>query len=381
MLTFASTATLQSAPLAMKSMTTLHPVLKVLRNEGCCSYLVGCPVSREALLIDPKAGQENLVRYYLDCYGLNLKGVVDTHTHADHLSASTRFAGPDLPLWMSQHTQVRRVKNGLEHGQTLSVGELRFKVLEVPGHTPDSIALFGHGVVFTGDSLFIDGLARADFYGSDPAQLFDSVQHELLSLPEDTLVFPGHDYSDFLFSTLDCEMHHNPALRHASGAAYAQSLQTKEGAGNSPAVAAMLALNLEESPELPDSPMNAAACCASPSLREEEEAVLEVSLAELADAHAKLRDAEEWVDVRDPHEWHHGRIPNTSSIPLSELGFHLAQLRKRDSLFLSCRTGVRSVTAAKTLRRLGVVQKPINVQGGIIGWQSQKLPIEGLPSN
>ena len=365
----------------MKSNSTIHPVLKVLRNEGCCSYLVGCPVSREALLIDPKAGQEDLVRYYLSCYGLTLKGVLDTHTHADHLSASTRFSGADLPLWMSQHTQVRRMKNGLEHGETLSVGELRFQVLEVPGHTPDSIALVGHDMVFTGDSLFIDGLARTDFFGSDPAQLFDAVQRELLCLPKDTLVFPGHDYSDHLFSTVDCELKRNPALKHESGTAYAQSLQSTEGAGNSPAVAAMLALNLEENPELPDSPRNAAACCASPGSLEEERKVLEVSLTDVAEAHAKLKNAEEWVDVRDPHEWRHGHIPNTTSIPLSELGFHLARLGKRDSIYFSCRSGVRSLTAAKTLRRLGVVKKPINVQGGILGWQSQNLPLDGLPSN
>ncbi|MDA1113857.1 MAG: MBL fold metallo-hydrolase [Planctomycetota bacterium] len=359
-------------------MTT--PILKVLRNEGCCSYLVGCPVTRQALIIDPKVGQENLVRYYLDCYELHLSGILDTHTHADHLSASVRFAGPDIPIWMSRHSKVRRVFHGLEHGQDLCIGDLKFKALEVPGHTPDSIALYGHGMVFTGDSLFIDGLARTDFYGSDSAQLFDSVAQKLMGLPENTLVFPGHDYADLLFSTIGCEAAQNAALACKDGTEYSQSLRNIEGAGNSPAVAEMISLNLMRDPQLPSSPMNAAACCASPSVGGKRKPVLELPTTQAKEAHAKMASSKEWVDVRDPHEWRHGRIPNTLSIPLSELGFHLDKLQGQESLFLSCRTGVRSITAANTLQRLGVIKKPVSLTGGILGWQAQMLPIEGLPS-
>lgn len=356
------------------------PILKSLRNEGCCSYLVGCAETREALLIDPKAGQEALVHHYLDRYALELKGVLDTHTHADHLSASIHYAGPDLPLWMSRHTRVRRDHRALEDGQELQVGELRFKVLEVPGHTPDSISLLGHGVVFTGDSLFIDGLARADFHGSDPAQLFDSVGQALMTLPEDTLVFPGHDYGDILFSTIGCEAHKNPALAFPDAQAYADSLASFEGAGNSPEVEEILALNLESHPELPSSPAAAVACCASPRGPGGGERVVELPSSRCKEAHDGLHCPEQWVDVRDPYEWHHGHIPNTVSIPLSELGFHLKSLGAQDPLYLSCRTGVRSRTAAKTLKRLGVVENPVSIQGGILGWQDQGLPIEGLPS-
>jgi glyoxylase-like metal-dependent hydrolase (beta-lactamase superfamily II)/rhodanese-related sulfurtransferase len=356
------------------------PILKALRSEGCCSYLIGCPETRKALLIDPKAGQEALVRYYLDCYGLDLIGVLDTHTHADHLSASTRFAGPELPLWMSHRTQVRRAHYSLEHGQDLKVGELRFKTLEVPGHTPDSISLLGHGSVFTGDSLFIDGLARTDFRGSDSSQLFESVRSELMTLPDCTLVFPGHDYGDHLFSTIGCEAQRNPALAFSNAAVYANSLHSFEGAGNSPAVEDNIALNLEEDPTLPTSPAVVAACCASPGPISMDEGISELAPTQCEEAHCKIQSPEDWIDVRDPHEWRHGRIPNTCSIPLSELGFHLEALRGRDSLYLSCRTGVRSITAAKTLQRLGITRNPISIQGGIIGWQEQNLPIEGLPA-
>ena len=180
-------------------MDSTTPVFKVLEGEGCRSYLIGCPASRQALLIDPKVGMERAYAWFLDAYDLELAAVLDTHTHADHLSASTRF---DVPLYMSHRTPVRRPKHALEQGTELRVGELAFEAREVPGHTADSVALVGHGMAFTGDSLFVGGLARADFRGSDPAQLFESVERELLSLPDDTLVFPGHDYADLLFSTI-----------------------------------------------------------------------------------------------------------------------------------------------------------------------------------
>ena len=356
-----------------------HPILKIVTSEGCQSYLVGCPVTRACMLVDPKVGRESLYASLLKRYELELVAVLDTHTHADHLSAATSFMGPDIPLLMSCSTQVERDMRGLAQGDEVAVGELRFKVLEVPGHTPDSMALFGHGMVLTGDSLFIGGLARADFVGSDPALLYDSVQSQLMALHGDTLVFPGHGYNDILFSTIDCEREQNPALHHANGAAYAGDLDLTVGAGNSDAVNANLVLNLQSAPALPDSPGNVAACCAS-SGGSVDVQIDEIAPSEAQAIHAGLSGPQQWIDVRDPFEYSSGRIPGTTSIPLSELGFHLEQLRGQDPLYLSCRSGVRSMTAAKTLLRLGIALNPVNIGGGILGWQSQGFPIEGVPA-
>jgi glyoxylase-like metal-dependent hydrolase (beta-lactamase superfamily II)/rhodanese-related sulfurtransferase len=356
-----------------------HPILKIITSEGCQSYLIGCPTTRECLLVDPKVGQESLYRSMIGRYGLKLAGVVDTHTHADHLSASTKFTGDGIPLYMCANTQVERAKRNLEHGSELAVGDLRFQVIHVPGHTPDSIALFGHGMAVTGDSLFIGGLARADFRGSDAAQLFDSVQSNLMTLPDDTLVLPGHGYNDILFSTIEAERRLNPALAHSNGAAYAASLNSKEGAGNSPGVDANLRLNLEADPELPESPGNAAACCASPGGQEGVD-IDEIAPSEAREIHEALTGPGQWVDVRDPFEFEAGHIPETSHVPLSELGFYLDRFRGHDPLYISCRSGVRSMTAAKTLQRLGVALNPVNVGGGILAWQSQGNPIVGVPA-
>lgn len=355
------------------------PILKIISSDGCQSYLIGCPATRDCLLIDPKVGREGVYTAMLEHYGLKLVGVLDTHTHADHLSATTKFMAPGVPLWMSGATEVRRQLNALEHGQELAVGELRFQVIAVPGHTPDSVAIFGHGLVVTGDSLFIGGLARADFVGSDPELLYDSVRSRLLSLPDETLVLPGHGYNDLLFSTIACERERNPCLRFADGAAYAASLDSRPGAGNSPAVDANLVLNLHVAPDLPESPGIAAACCASPG-GSAAVAIDEVDASEARGILAGLSSSEQWVDVRDPHEYESGRIPGTTNIPLSELGFHLPRLRGHEPLYLSCRSGVRSMTAAKTLQRLGVSLHPVNIGGGILAWQNQGFPIEGVPA-
>lgn len=352
---------------------SLTPVFKILAQEGCNTYIVGCPNTRKALVIDPKVGGEQSYAFALEAYDLELSAVLDTHTHADHLSASSRLAGGAALLYMSRHTGVKREKHALAQGDTLSVGDLRFEVREVPGHTADSIAIIGHGCAFTGDSLFVGGLARADFRGSDPAQLFESVQRELMPLPPETLVFPGHGYNGILFSTIGHEAQHNPALQHADGAAYAKELGAVEGAGNTPAVDQMLSLNAQANPELPSAPPNAAACGAASAGGGLE--IAEIEPERIGAVHDSIDSSAQWVDVRDPHEWRAAHIANTTHIPLSELGFHLDALRSEAPLYISCRSGMRSMTAARTLKRLGVAQEPVNIGGGILAWQSQGLPV------
>lgn len=328
--------------------------------------------------MDPKVGQEATYQSLIDAFGFRLVATLDTHTHADHLSASSRYLEDGVELWMSGATECERPKRALGAGDRIEVGELAFEILEVPGHTPDSLALFGHGLVLTGDSLFLGGLARADFRGSDPAQLFDSVNAKLMSLPDDTLVFPGHNYDDYLFSTIGHERKTNPALQHASGADYARALNATPGLGNSPEVDAALACNLERAPELPDSPPNVAACCAAPSGGSAASTITEVSVEETREALDELSASSRWIDVREPWEYEQGHIPGTRSIPLSDLAFALADLRAHDPLTISCRSGVRSMTAARTLERLGVVRGPKNLTGGILRWQELDYPIEGV---
>lgn len=351
-------------------------ILKSFTDSGCLAHLVGCARTRKALLVDPKAGKGATYRNAAANFGLEIIAVLDTHTHADHLSGSAGFLREGVELWMSARTRCGRPHRGLAGGDEVRVGELRFEVLEVPGHTDDSLALAGEGLALTGDSLLAGSLGRADFRGSDPALLFESVRGRLLALPDATVVLPGHNYRDILFTTLGHERRTNPALQFESGRAYAAALGAVEGAGNSPGVDATLAVNLEADPELEEASGVVATCCVSGGPVLPGPPMAEASVEALAPRLGALASEQRWVDVRDPFEYRAGHIPGVLNVPLSELGFHLDELRREGPVVLSCGGGGRSMTAAKTLAYLGVLQQPINLAGGIRSWQEAGLPLE-----
>lgn len=359
-------------------------ILKTFDDSGCFAHLVGDPKTRAALLIDGKAGKRAVYERALEDYDLKLVGVVDTHTHADHLSDSAAWVKLGLPLYMGAATACARPHVALKDGAKVAVGALTFTALEVPGHTPDSIALTliedgtgdGQGVVFTGDTLFAGSLARADFRGSDPVRLYESVQRKLMKLPDATVVLPGHGYQDILFTTIGHERAHNSALQHPNAAAYAKSLNAVEGRGNTPEVDVMLATNLAANPDLPEGPQVVAACCSMGSAAIAGPRIREQRVDELAPRRADLVAKHAWIDVRDPYEWNAGRIPGVPNFPLSELGLHLDELKKLAPTVISCRSGVRSMTAAKTLAYLGVLHDPISMAGGFGKWEEAKLPVE-----
>lgn len=355
----------------------MNVTLKSFTDSGCITHLVGCARTGKALLVDPKAGKGATYREAAANFGLEIVAVLDTHTHADHLSGSAGFAREGVELWMGARTGCNRRHRDLVNGEEVRVGTLCFTALEVPGHTNDSLALAGHGLVLTGDSLLVGGLGRADFRGSDPAALFESVRARLMSLPDATVVLPGHNYRDILFTTIGHERSNNPALQFEDGAAYARALNAVEGAGNSPAVDSTLATNLEADPDLPEGPAVVTTCCvAGGSAVDLGPRPAERKVEELAPRLDALTAEKRWYDVRDPFEYRAGHIPGALSYPLSELGFHIDEVRREGPVVLSCRSGGRSMTAAKTLAYLGVLDQPINLAGGLVRWQEAGLPIE-----
>ncbi len=351
-------------------------ILKTFVDAGCFTHLVGCRASGHALLVDPKHGRRDAYRATAADLGLRIVAVLDTHTHADHLSDSHSFTSDGVELLLSEHSASRRLHRKLVDGEELRVGELRLQALHVPGHTADSIALQGHGLVVTGDTLLLGGLARADFTGADAAQLYDSVGRKLLTLPDETIVLPGHGYDDVLFSTIGHERRFNPDLQFASGAEFARSRSAAAGSGDTDAIRRTIDLNLSERPRMPSAHAAATACCAAPGAVRTAVDFSERSCEELAPELARFVERDAWLDVRDEHEFRASRIPGALSYPLSELGFRLADLRRSDPVVLQCRSGVRSRTAARTLRYLGVMAAPINLAGGLVRWGKLGLPLQ-----
>ncbi|QRN98540.1 MBL fold metallo-hydrolase [Archangium violaceum] len=179
-------------------------------GASCRTYLIVSPRTREALIVDPVL---ELLPGYMQRLAkdqLRLKVVVDTHTHADHLSGCRELARmTGAVIAGAPEGSVHRV---LSDGEVLEVGDVRLTVWASPGHTADGLVLVMEDRVLSGDTLLIGATGRTDLPTGDAEAEYRSLQR-LLSLPEDTLVYPAHDYGGRTFSTIGHERLTNPRLR------------------------------------------------------------------------------------------------------------------------------------------------------------------------
>lgn len=188
------------------------------RESSTYSYLIGCETTREAVLIDTVQSELNHYLQLLDELQLKLVYVLDTHTHADHITAAgaLREATGALTL-LGQEAHSACISQDMHDGDIINVGTLRLKVLHTPGHTDDSYSFVlehqGQTYAFTGDTLLIRGTGRTDFQNGNAADQYYSLFHSLLTLPDDTWVYPGHDYKGWQVSTIAEERAHNPRLQ------------------------------------------------------------------------------------------------------------------------------------------------------------------------
>lgn len=185
------------------------------------TYLLAERAGGEALLIDPVV--ENTRRYVrlIDELDLQLVLAVDTHIHADHVTALGALREQtDCVTAMGMMTDADCVSVHFHEGEKLCVDNLHLDILYTPGHTDDSYSFVLPDRVFTGDTLLIRGTGRTDFQNGDPAAQYDSLFGKLLKLPEDTLVYPAHDYHGMTVSTIGEEKRHNPRLQVSDKQAY-----------------------------------------------------------------------------------------------------------------------------------------------------------------
>jgi sulfur dioxygenase len=177
------------------------------------TYLLADPDTRRAVLIDPVLEEVDAYVALLDTLGLTLVHTLETHVHADHVTA-----GAALRDRLGSRTVVHRDAGApcadlpVGHGDVIAVDGVRLEVRETPGHTSGCVAYVGHDRVFTGDTLLIGGCGRTDFQQGDAGRLYDSVHGQLFTLPPDTLVYPGHDYKGRTVSTIKEEQAINARL-------------------------------------------------------------------------------------------------------------------------------------------------------------------------
>jgi sulfur dioxygenase len=348
---------------------------QLLDRESCTwTYLVGDEWSREAVLIDPV--QELLDRDLgvLDELGLKLVYVLETHVHADHVTAAGLLrARTGAKVGVAAAAGVTNADLELADGDAIRFGLQAIEVRATPGHTAGCLTYVPatRPMAFTGDALFVRGCGRTDFQGGDPRVLYRSVRDKILSLPDETELFPAHDYKGRTVTTVREEKLYNPRLAGRTEdefAAIMEGLGLPYPAKMDVAVPANLRCGLGEdqtlAPPAPSDDLIRRTAGGAPGI---DPLVL-----------AKARERWRLVDVREPEEWAgpDGLLGGAETIPLGELPKAAAGWSRDEPVALYCRSGGRSDRAARDLEALGF-KRVASLQGGVLRWASLGLPLAG----
>ena len=177
------------------------------------TYLLGCEATGQAVLIDPVVVSMERDVAEIERLGLTLAYSLDTHIHADHITAALELKNKlGSKIAAPAFDRLPCADVGIEEGTPFSVGNIQLQPLHTPGHTSGHFAYLCGDKVFTGDALLIEGCGRTDFQDGDAAALYESVTAKLFSLPDDALVYPAHDYQERRVSSIAQEKKRNPRL-------------------------------------------------------------------------------------------------------------------------------------------------------------------------
>jgi len=332
---------------------------------GCQSYLIGCPTTRAAALIDPELHQIDRYTALANQLGVRIKYVVDTHTHADHFSAAKQIKEAlQVPVVMHRASPAPFADLKLDDGDMLIVGDLRLRALHTPGHTADSMCLVLNDRVFTGDTLLIGATGRTDLPTGNPDQLYESLFGRLLKLEPEMLVFPAHDYKGRTHTTIGAEIADNPRLQKKDRAAFVEMMTTLNLSAPTHLTEA-LRTNMSGGTTVTQMLSNAAA------------GIPFVSLAELAERLAGRANDLVVLDVREKDQFAAGCIPGAKHIPRGQLELRVNEEFPDPTIRIVtvCEFGKISTLAAATLRSLGF-QRTAALDGGMKSWRERGLPIE-----
>lgn len=340
-------------------------IFEQLATGGCRSYLVGCEETRAAALIDPELSRIDHYLGWASRQGLHIRYVVDTHTHADHFSAS-RELGRTLaaPVVMHRLSPAPYADLRLDEGDMLIVGTLRLKALHTPGHTRDSMCLVMDDRVFTGDTLLIGGTGRTDLPTGDPHDLYESLFDKLLKLAPETLVFPAHEYKDRPHTTIGAEIATNPRLQKTERAAFVEMMEQLDLAAPTHLTEA-LRTNMSGGKSV------------AQLLAEASAKVPFMSLAELNDRLGGNSRDLIILDIREREAFDAGHIPGARHLPRGQLELRVnTELPDPTVRILTCcEFGKISTLAAATLRELGFA-RAVALDGGMHAWREAGYALE-----
>ena len=184
------------------------------QKSSTYTYLIASAKGREALIIDPVL--DNVAKYIKLLKELDLKlvKVIDTHIHADHVTGASKLKDiTNCSTIMGDHTPAKTVEIKIKDEEYINLDNLRIKAMYTPGHTSDSYSFLMDNYLFSGDTLLINGTGRTDFQNGNAKDAYNSIFNKLLKLPEETLLYPAHDYKGEKVSTIGKEKKHNPRLQ------------------------------------------------------------------------------------------------------------------------------------------------------------------------
>jgi glyoxylase-like metal-dependent hydrolase (beta-lactamase superfamily II) len=333
--------------------------------SGTYTYLLASRPGGEALIIDPVL--DKVERYLQLVRELDVKLIkaVDTHLHADHVTGLGALRDRTHCITvMGEQTHADVVSMRVAEGDRIEVEGVRLDVLYTPGHTDDSYSYLMGDRVFTGDTLLIRGTGRTDFQNGDPRAQYDSIFNKLLKLPDETLVYPAHDYKGDTVSTIAEERAFNPRLRVKSADEYADLMNN---------------LNL------PNPKMMDVAVPANMHIGLRQEEVARRGWALSADAAMALRGRTDvaLVDLREKSERaKHGIIPGSLHAPYPDLAIQIApggMLNELASatgkrLVFYCAFGERSAMAVQAAQDAGFASA-CHIQGGMNAWKRAGGPV------
>lgn len=326
------------------------------------TYLIGDPESGKAVLIDPVLEQADRDLALIAELGLELAFTLETHVHADHVTASgllrERTGSRSV---VSSEAGVACVDVPAEHGTIVEVGSLEIEVLHTPGHTDGCVSYLLRGerpMVFTGDALLIRGCGRTDFQAGDAEVLYASVRERLFALPDDTLVYPGHDYRGHTVSSIAEERAHNPRLR--------------DGTSRAQFVEIMSNLRLAD-PKRMDVAVPANLECGYSGADQEGDAGSTAAFASIRPQQLQSLDGVRVIDVRQADEFDGelGHIDGAQLVPLDTLASAAASWPTDTPLLMVCRSGGRSSRACELLVERGFTNVT-NLEGGMLAWNQER---------
>ena len=349
-------------------------------SPSCKSYLLA-PEGAGAIIIDPVLDEVNNYMRMLEQEGIKLVHILETHTHADHISGAAALqdmTGAEIKMHEKAPATCVGTETRVKENDVIEHAGMHIKVIHTPGHTKDSVSYIFPGKIFTGDALFLDdgGAGRDDLPGGDPDEHYNSLQ-KLLALDEDLVVYPAHDYRGRPNSSLVQQKKSNPHMKKAMASKedfidYINNLKLGPADWMKDVLAANYACALD--PGDVWVPVDASSCEVKGTLDfgANEQSVGTITAGDL---HNILQGDDDVVllDVREKFELNGplGKLDGIVHVPITQVSQKLEQLEQyKDKKIVSiCKIGGRSLTAGQILKQSGF-NNIVYLEGGMIAWRN-----------